>query len=567
MKKFFRTCLLCFLAAVTLSVYAFAAEDTLKVGLYYGSSALFSANLENYQGSGYELGWFDEGTREFVYLGWLEEERISMTADGDIYIGDGAYYSERPSYVDAVIGGYHLQLEDEFEDYDAALYVAEQFEEAFPAFVNNVFRVRIGSFTSREEAEVAAALYDTYTFEDLLGDEWPVYAEVVSPSATGLTVTETTTDHILFEFDCSGAKCLGVMPVSGRKAALTWFKGYKWYGGFEYRRSTGGNINVINVVDIDDYVKGVLPYEMNPSWPLEALKAQAVCARTYALLQTKHYASYRFDVCNTVDCQVYQGTNRAGELTDRAAEETSGVVACYDGELAETYYYSSNGGASESSENVWSEALPHLVGKEDPFEAMTSIPGYSYSETYTFAQLTDILEDKGYDIGEVTAVYVSKTTPNGNVAEVTFQGKRGATVRVTGERAKTIFYTTLFGDTKSVKSMRFTISGGGGGAWYVNSAGISIPTVSGMYVISGSGDVGRYEGSAEDTYVLTSAGTSLLQPEEKEDTSGTITITGTGSGHNVGMSQYGAKAMAEMGYTYEEILCFYYTDIELELIA
>lgn len=70
-------------------------------------------------------------------------------------------------------------------------------------------------------------------------------------------------------------------------------------------------------MDIDDYVKGVLPYEMSPSWPLEALKAQAVCARTYALLQTKHYKSYKFDVCNTTDCQVYQGANLASDLTDQ----------------------------------------------------------------------------------------------------------------------------------------------------------------------------------------------------------------------------------------------------------
>ena len=64
------------------------------------------------------------------------------------------------------------------------------------------------------------------------------------------------------------------MPDGRGQEAVTWFKGYKWYGGFEYRRSTGGSINVINVVDIDDYVKGVLPYEMAPEWPLEALKAQ-----------------------------------------------------------------------------------------------------------------------------------------------------------------------------------------------------------------------------------------------------------------------------------------------------
>ena len=235
------------------------------------------------------------------------------------------------------------------------------------AFINNTYRVRVNSFQSREEAEIAAATYATYTWNDLWGGVYPFVGTAVAPTGTGITITVTTTDTVLFEFDCSGAKALGIMPcsVDGR-SPLTWFKGYRWYGGFEYRRSTGGNINVINVVDMDDYVKGVLPYEMNPQWPLEALKAQAVCARTYAAQQTKHYKSYKFDVCNTTDCQVYYGANKASDLTDRAAEETSGIIAVYQGRPAELYYYSSNGGASESSENVWTAALPYLRGKEDP---------------------------------------------------------------------------------------------------------------------------------------------------------------------------------------------------------
>ena len=86
MNKFLRTFFLCMLTAVTLTVSARAAEDTLRVGLNYGGSALYSANLQNFQGSGYYLGWFDESTGDFVQAGYLEEEKISMTADGTIYI-------------------------------------------------------------------------------------------------------------------------------------------------------------------------------------------------------------------------------------------------------------------------------------------------------------------------------------------------------------------------------------------------------------------------------------------------------------------------------------------------
>ena len=104
MKKFLRTFFFCMLTAVTMTVYARAAEDTLKVGLYYGDDALFSANLQNFQGSGYRLGWFDENTREFVQIGALTQEKISMTAGGTFYVSGGAYSKTRPSRV-TISGG------------------------------------------------------------------------------------------------------------------------------------------------------------------------------------------------------------------------------------------------------------------------------------------------------------------------------------------------------------------------------------------------------------------------------------------------------------------------------
>ena len=543
MNKFLRTFFLCMLTAVTLTVSARAAEDTLRVGLNYGGSALYSANLQNFQGSGYYLGWFDESTRDFVQAGYLEEEKISMTADGTIYISGGSYYASRPGRVDATAGGYHFQLDEFFPTFEEARRTAERIGDAFPALINNQYRVRAGSFTSREEAEAAAATYATYGYN----------GAVSSPSATAVTVTVTTTSTILFQFDCSGAKSLGVVPDGGGGKALTWFRGYKWYGGFEYRRSTGGNLNVINVVDVDDYVKGVLPYEMSPAWPLEALKAQAVCARTYALLQTKHRDSYRFDVCTTTDCQVYQGANQASALTDRAVEETAGMAAMYGGKYAETYYYASNGGASESSENVWSMPLPYLVGKEDPYEGTISIPDYVYTMTYSYSQLSALLKSKGYSIGTVSSAYVSRTTPTGNVAEITFRDTAGKTVVITKEACRSVLET---------KSMRFTISGGGsGGSWQVNPSGGALSSLSGAYTVTASG-VSAYEGG--DAYVITASGVSRLQKPPAVSGSGSgITISGTGWGHGVGMSQYGAKAMAELGRTYEEILHFYFTGITI----
>lgn len=543
------------LTAVTLAVSAHATEDMIKVGLYFGSNALYSANLQNYEGSGYRLGWFDENTRDFQEIGYLTEEKISMTADGTIYISGGTYSSGRPAKTDGVIGGYHVQLEEIFPSFEEAAYAASQLPGSFPAFINNQYRVRMGCFSAREDAETAAATYATRAWKDRYGVDRAAAGSVASPSATGVVVTVTGSDTVLFAFDCSGAKSLGIQPDAGVEKAQTWFRGYRWYGGFEYRRSTGGNINVINVVPLDDYVRGVLPYEMSPKWPLEALKAQAVCARTYARLPSKHYASYRFDLCNTTDCQVYQGVNQASAVTDQAVDETAGIVAMYGGKYAETYYCSANGGASESSENVWSNPLPYLVGKEDPYEQLTDIPDYQYTIRYSYAQLAGMLKARGYSIGAIRSVYVSKTTPTGNVAEITIQDTSGKTVKLTKEACRWVL---------EAKSMRFTISGGGSaGSWSVNRAGDTIASLKDVYTIAGRGLKSLFSGG--DAYAITSSGVSLLQqPAASSGGKDGITITGTGWGHGVGMSQYGAKAMAEQGYTYEDILYFYFTGITLD---
>jgi len=456
MKKFLCTFFLCMLTAATLAVSARAGEDTIKVGLNFGSSALASANLENAVGSGYYIGWFEEGSRAFHEITYVKERKLTMRSSGG-----------------------------------------------------------------------------------------------------GVAVMSTDDGRVLYQSDSTGGRSLGILPDGQGDKAQTWFRGYRWYGGFEYRRDTGGRISVINVVDLEDYVKGVLPYEMSPVWPLEALKAQAVCARTYALLPSKHSAGH-FDVCNTTECQVYCGVNLASALTDRAVEETAGVAALYGGKYAETYYCSANGGASESSENVWSNPLPYLMGKEDPYEALTDIPDYHYTIQYTYGQLGQRLRDKGYSIGNVNAAYVSKTTPSGNVAEITFRDTSGKTVTLTKESCRW---------TLDTKSMHFTITGGGNaGSWSVNPSKAQLPSFGDAGVISGNGSLGRLpEGEA---YAITAAGISKLeQPPASAGSGNGITITGAGWGHGVGMSQYGAKAMAEQGYTYEDILRFYYTGITLGKIG
>ena len=537
------------------AVSAEAAErDTLRVGLRYGTSALFSANLENAVGEGYEFGYFENG-RDFVALGWTEETCISMTAAGTIYVDEAGNYSSVGGR--EVMGPWHVQLDGIYDDYDQCAEEAWDLG-GWPAYIDGEFVVRFGCYESRGDAQDA--------LEDLGLD-----GEAVKSSSAGVIVTRTRTTEVLFEFQNGWDLSLGVMPQAGRREEpVTWFKGYKYKGGFEYVRPSGGDLRVINVVDLEDYVKGVVPYEMNGDWPLAALEAQAVCARTFACRNTKHQ-NYDFDVCSGTCCQVYNGTNTATDLSDEAVENTEGECLYYDGELIEAVYHSSNGGATEDAENVWGGRVPYLLGKEDPYEELTSIPNYNWSVTYTADQLTWILQQKNYTIGDIEDVYVSAVTDMGNVAAVTFVDTDGEILTLKGDTARTVFYSSTY--QKSVPSLRFSINGKGGGTvtagsggYYVNGAQ-KLSSLEGAIAIATGGK--KSELSDGSWYAITADGvtklsTGTVSRRVNTSSNGTFTITGSGNGHNVGLSQYGARAMAEDGYDYEEILKFYYTDITIK---
>ena len=557
MKRFWKTAVLSMLLALTLCIGAQATENTmLKVGLKYGGDALFTARLQNYNdtlgGSGYEFGYYD-ADRSFVPLAATDEEKITVTVDSNAYVSGGVCYETRPTNYSTILGAYHIELLTSFESYDAALAVAQGYPKGFVAYINGEYRVRIGNHASYDESASVLSQTDVLNYG----------AQVVTPSSTGVVVSITGTDTVLFEFDCSGLRSLGVRPRSVRgEKTVTWFSGYRYYGGFEYQRTTGGYISVINVVDIEDYVKCVIAAEMSNDWPLEALKAQTVCARTYAAAQTRH-RSAGFDVCSTVDCQAYKGAALSNERSDAAAEETRGVYLYYNGALVtNAVYYSCNGGASESCKNVWGSEVPYLQGKIDPYEESIAwrFSRYYWSFTTNGDELREILRSEAKtDIGTVKNVYVSQYSDTGNVIALTFEGTKGS---YTAQREKCRTLLNGVYDHVSVRSLHYTVTGGDAGTYYVNGAQSSVTGTGGLYVISGDGTVGANKGLAKDTYVITSGGVQSLK-RESVNTDNTFTFSGSGWGHNVGMSQWGAFAMAEQGYTYRDILNFYYTGITL----
>jgi len=154
-----------------------------------------------------------------------------------------------------------------------------------------------------------------------------------------------------------------LFPVRPEESLLVESTPYR--GILEVRPGDPGRIAVINVLNLEDYLKGVVPNELSPSaFPeLEALKAQAVAARTYALRNMGQFASRGYDICATPACQVYRGKSTENPLSDQAVEETRGLTAAFHGQLINALYTSTCGGHTEDGANIFEgEELPYLRG-------------------------------------------------------------------------------------------------------------------------------------------------------------------------------------------------------------
>lgn len=589
--------------AVCLMIPAAGAVTTnrggdvmIRVGLassnaHVATPELEAAHLENNTGygAGYRFGYYDSGLN-FVELARTGAETTQVAVlktqnlcyGYDSAQGKSTYSSGISSNI--LVGCYHIQIPGSFGSSGDAAAAASQYDGGFVAWINGSYQVRVGSYVSKSEAEAALARIGIGT--------------VVGTSSYGMSVVKTGTSRILFQYDNGESGRLAVQPdVTGVGETRTWFSGYKYRGGFQYHRLNGGNLTVVNVLGLEDYINGVACYEMGREWPLEALKAQAVCARTYVLGNLGKHNSYGFDICTSANCQVYygMGSGRAdygpSEISMRAVAETAGMVVKYRGSLAETYYSSSFGGASEDAKNVWGtdtvNEYPYLRGVTDPYEAdLDDRNAMSpWSVTYTSAQLTQQLQKYGLGVGTSVKQLELTYSSLGNVIQAVVRWANGQSSTISTSNIRSRF---------GVNSIRFTVNGAVpngtaaqpqtaapavSGGIFVNDTG-KLDGLDGKFVISGSGSVSALEGN---TYIISGAGavselergqgggetgggnTAVTQPG-----SGTVTVSGNsytlnggGWGHQVGLSQYGANAMARRGFTYDEIITFYFPGVQV----
>ncbi len=130
----------------------------------------------------------------------------------------------------------------------------------------------------------------------------------------------------------------------------------------------GGYLRAVNTLPVEQYLYGVVPHEMSNSFPVDALKAQAICARSYAMAKCSRYATRSYDLGDTSNDQVYKGYASKNTRAIAAVNATAGQVLTYEGDIIEAFYSSSNGGQTERTGNVWSEDYPYYINADDPYD-------------------------------------------------------------------------------------------------------------------------------------------------------------------------------------------------------
>ncbi len=319
--------------------------------------------------------------------------------------------------------------------------------------------------------------------------------------------------------------------------------------GKEYRgyvtvvKNSDGLLDVINTVGLEDYLYSVVAKEMSVSFEKEALKAQAVAARTYALKKLGRHESNGFDVCSSVHCQAYSGKSAEEDKVSAAVYETKGQAIYYDNELIDAVYSATSGGYTEAVVNVWGTDHPYLQAVSDEYEE-EDVYGHSWERELTAEAATERMKD--YDIGYVTDIRIDKATEHGAVTKLTVVGTKGEK-SFKNESCRNIFASTTLSQAYTIEPV---------------SEDNGFATLSGkidktnMYLLSYENIV-KYEN--QPLYLLTASGT--VRREQGENTS--YIFKGRGYGHLVGMSQNGANGMAKNGFTYDEILKHYYSDVEI----
>lgn len=276
-----------------------------------------------------------------------------------------------------------------------------------------------------------------------------------------------------------------------------WAVGDRRYRGRLVFHATPNAIQVVDQVALEDYVAATVGGEMPASWPEQALRAQAVATRTYALHQRERRTAERFDLRATEQSQVYRGLEAESDTTRRAAHATRGEILTHRGRPILAAFHSTSGGRTASASEVWGESIPYLDSIEVEHEE--DAPFTYWRTVYPPAALDQLLDAMGARLGSLHGLEVESRTASGRVARLVARGS-ARRIYIRGDHLRT------FAENLGLRSMLFDVR---------------------------------------------------ATPEG-------FAFVGSGYGHGVGMSQWGARELARRGASYRRILARFYPGAQLE---
>jgi len=266
-------------------------------------------------------------------------------------------------------------------------------------------------------------------------------------------------------------------------------------------------LTIVNALGVEDYLRGVIPIEMSAEWPDEALKAQTIAARTFALKNRSRHKAEGYDICATTHCQSYRGVAVERAPSDAAVADTRGLVLTYDGSLIDALFHTDSGGMTEDSEAVWGTKLPYLRAVREP-EVETQPWTITLPQATVSARLSSS-KGAGRKIGDIKKIELGDLHFNDKQADMTLGRTRSGRVR-----------TAIF--------------------------------------------IGRNESlsiTGNELRKLFGLHSTMFTLKLEHDN---VVFQGYGSGHGLGLSQFGAKRLADKGETAAQILKHYYTGVDIK---
>lgn len=521
---------------------AYSVPQTVRIGLYFGDKAVSSISVRSAGGltaaskiNGSAIGLMTNYDTSALLVrkdSWFIKSGSTLTLTTQ---------ASAAAYAGTKFGPYHIQIGGAYADYASVNSALASLSgvgiEAYPAY-DGAWYAWYGCYTDSDTAQAEAAV---------LGSRSGLPCALIQPSNDNIVIEKSDGKVFLIFRQTNGA--LQLVPAGGADPRTIYVNGSVYRGAVEIKRNSSSDMTIINELGLEEYLYGVVPKEIEPYSHPEALKAQAIAARTYTIKNLTKHSSYGFQLCTTTDCQVYGGYSCESAASNSAVDMTRGMIVTYNGSPASIFYFSSSGGYTEDVRNVWGNlSYPYLISVEDKYEKGDSY-NYNWSKTMTIETLTETMANKGYNVGTVQSLSITKLTSAGRVLELTVKGSNGSQT-FQKESCRTAFglpsqlYNITLSSNMIVMNEEFDIKAvTASPLMVINSEGTSALTTSASQLkIMGADGIVREMAGAPTSY----------------------TFVGKGWGHSVGMSQEGAKGLANIGYTYEQILNHYFPGTRVE---